>query len=115
MGNWVAAGIGDVGSFQVSGIPFTYREAGNFTVDFKFVTRAITVTTEGDNAGNLINFGAGTTDVSIPKGSTRFEVKCKQINVTQAAGTISVVAEMTEIDAKHMTGSIDLGRYGTIS
>lgn len=115
MGNWTGPGIGDVGSFQVSGIPFTHSEAGNFTIDFKFVTRAVTVTTEANNAGNLINFGLGTTNVPIAQGSTRFEVKCKQINVTRAAGTISVVAEMTEIDVKHMTGSIDLSRYGTAS
>ena len=115
MGNWVGPGLGDASAFQVSGIPFTYSEAGNFTIDFKYVTRAITVTTEGDNAGNLINFGPGTTNVCIPKGSTRFEVKCKQINVTRAAGTISVVAEMTGITENHFTGSIDLNLYGTIS
>ena len=115
MGNWVGPGLGDAGSFQVSGIPFTHKSDASYKVDFKFVTRAITVTTEVSHVGNFINFGPGTSDVWIPLGSTRFEVKCKQINVTRAAGTISVIGEMTDIAEKHLTGSIDLALYGTVS
>ena len=115
MGHWVSPGIGDVGAYQVSGIPFTHEAAGSFTIDFKYVTSAVTITCTHNNVGNKVNFGPGTTSVFVPQGSTRFEVKCKQINVTQAEGTVGVVAELTGIGDKHMTGSIDYAVHGTIS
>ena len=116
MGNWVAPGLGDVGAFQVSGIPFTHSAVGGFTVDFKFVTRAVTVLCESNHDSNTINFGPGTSNVRLIQGVNRFEVKCKQVVIGSGdGGKISIVAEMTGIPANHFTGSIDLNLYGTVS
>ena len=114
MGNWTGPGLGDVGSYQVSGVPFTHEAATSYEIIFKFVTSAITVTCTDQNVGNKINFGPGTSDVFVPQGSTRFQVKARRISVTRAAGTIGVVAELSPIAAHHMTGSIDLDLYGTV-
>lgn len=115
MSHYTRPGLGDVGSFQSSGIPFTHLAAASFTVDFEYVTRAIVVTCTDQNVGNTITFGDGTVPVHIPQGSTRFEVKCKKISVGRAAGTISLVAELTGIEARNMPDSIDLASLGTVS
>ena len=112
--HWAKPGIGNVGSYQMSGVPFTHSATASFTVDFEFVTKAIVVTCSDDNVSNTIDFGPGTSAVHVPKGSTRFEVRCNQINVTRAAGTVSIVAELTSIEAHNITG-IDLSNYGTVS
>lgn len=111
---WAKPGIGDVGSYQMAGVPFTHSATASFTVDFEFVTKAVVVTCTDDNASNTIDFGPGTSAVHVPKGSTRFEVRCNQINVVRAAGTISVVAELTGIEARNIA-EIDLSNYGTVS
>ena len=76
-------GLGNTASYQSSGAPFTHSGNGNYTVDFEFVTRAITVTCA--TGGSSIDFGNDNdTAFVLPQGMTRFEVKCKQINITNA-------------------------------
>lgn len=108
-------GLGDVGSYQVSGTPFTHTQNTSFNVAFKFVASSVTVICTAENAGNFIKFGPGTSNVHLPKGATRFNVRCREVNITRGDGNISIVAELTGIQAQNMTGSLDANLYGTIS
>ena len=48
MGNWVLPGLGDVGSYQVSGTPFVFNVAGGAggatqTATLKYVTSEVQI------------------------------------------------------------------------
>ena len=105
MGGWVAPGAMDVGSYQVSGVPFVHNvpAANVATIDFKFVTSEIQVNTSG--AGVTIHFGdAGSTAYTLPTGLSTFRVRCKKIVVDTPGGgvTASICASMTHIPVKHL-------------
>ena len=105
MGNWVGPGIGDTGSYQVSGTPFVFNAAAGQTktATLKFVTMAVQVNSTG--TGNTISFGdAGPTTYTLPAGLSTFRVKCKSIQVIAAGGgnAVSVCASLTGIEAKHL-------------
>lgn len=94
------ASIGNSASFQVAGTPYVYEVTGSAakTVTFKYVTRAISVQS---TVACTISFGdAGPTNFTmIANQLYRFEVKVKKIIITPgSSGTVSVVAEMTEVD-----------------
>ncbi len=107
MGNWVGPGIGDVGSYQVSGDVLAIASAAEArTIKLKYVSRAITVSAAAgavvvfydseDNARNVTLHAAGV---------YRFEVKCVKFGFTVAANAGAVV-EMTPIEAKHFDGKL---------
>ena len=108
MGQWVGPGIGDVGSYQVSGTPYV---SGNIaagktaTIAFKYVTSEIQVTTSG--TGVTIHFGdAASTTYNLPAGLSTFRVRCKNVVIVTPGGgssqTANLCASLTGIEAKHL-------------
>lgn len=102
MGNWVAPGIGDVGSYQASGTPFVIASGGAVTKTFKFVTRAITLSAAND--GCQISFGdTGPVAFTLAKaGTVRLEVRCTTVTITPNGGNASAVVELTGIPASQL-------------
>jgi len=95
------ASIGNSASFQIAGTPYVYTASANKTIDFKYVTRAITVQSTG--TANKISFDGGSNEMTLVQNKVyRLDVKCKQLIITCAAGTVSVVAELTSIEAGQM-------------
>jgi len=95
------ASIANSASFQISGTPFVHETTGATaeTINLNYVTKAITVTSNG--TGATIHFGdASSTTFSLLDGETyRFEIKTKNIVVTAgASATVSVVAEVTNVE-----------------
>ena len=118
MGNWVGPGIGDVGSYQVSGTPFVFNAAAGETktATLKFVTSEIQVNVVG--TGNTISFGDSVpTTYTLPEGLSTFRVRCKEIQVVVAGGAgnlVSVCASLTGIEAKHLDQHTQTD-YGTVA
>lgn len=114
-------GIGTTSAYQVSGIPFatgsTLGAAGEDTVSFPAVTKAVTVTNIGaqslrvhfnpSSAGNVIGGKHFMTLAS--SSSFTFDVKCKEVSVSSVAGTdYEIFAELTTVPTTEMyilTGS----------
>ena len=102
------ASLGNSASFQISGTPFVYEVAGNAakTVTFKYVTRAIVIQSTvactislGDSGSNGAGGSGPTNFTMIANQIYRFEVKTKKIILTPgSSGTVSVVAEMTNVE-----------------
>ena len=99
------ASIGNSASFQISGTPYIGETDTGVaeTINFKYVTRAITV--QCTVADSTIHFGDSTdpepTQFPIKVGEIyRFEVKCKNLTLTPAAGAVvSIVAELTNVES----------------
>lgn len=104
MGQWVGPGIGDVGSYQVSGTPFVFDCGAGVTTTatLNYVTSEVQINTTG--AGCQVHFGdAGATLYTLPTGLSTFRIRCKKIAVTvPAATTASVCASLTAIESKHL-------------
>ncbi len=110
-----APGLNFASEYQVAGTPFVHSAGANFTIDLDYVTSAVTVVCTTQHAGNTIDFGdTGGTAMNLALGMQRFEVKCKQINVVNGSGTISVCAELTGIAAKELSPH-DQADFGAIS
>lgn len=119
MGQWVGPGIGDVGSYQVSGTPFVFNVGPNVagassTATLSYVTSEVQINTTG--TGCTVHFGdAATTTYSLPSGLSTFRVRCKTIAVSAAANeTVSVCASLTGIEVKHLDQH-DQDDYGTVA
>jgi hypothetical protein len=101
------AGLHNVGSYQVAGIPFvqTIASATPATaINFNSITRAITVTSM---AGTLTgSFTANFTNkFYVPAGTTvRLEVKVESLYIS-GSSTASVVGELTGIDNSNITNN----------
>jgi len=94
------ASIGNSASFQIAGTPYVLTTEADKTIDFKYVTRAITVQSSGSGTGNKISFDGGTNEISLVQNKVyRLDVKCKQLKITRETGTISVVAELTSVES----------------
>ena len=119
------AGLHNVGSYQVSGLPWvtgsTLAAAGEDKISFPSITKSITVFNNGVNscrvhfvpasAGNVIG---GLHFITIPPSGAltekhTFNVKCKEVYISSVAGTdYEVFAELTTIapdDMYTLTGS----------
>ena len=95
------ASIGNSASFQISGTPYVYTASANKTIDFKYVTRAINIQSTG--VGNKISFDGGTNQLTLIQNKIyKLKVKCKQLKITWAAGTVDIVAELTNVEAGQM-------------
>ena len=116
MGQWVGPGIGDVGSYQVSGTPFVFVAGGGETktATLSYVTSEVQINTSG--AGSTVHFGdVDSTTYTLPAGLSTFRVRCKKIVVVSAgAVTTSVCASLTGIEAKHLDQH-DQDDYGTVA
>jgi len=106
------ASIANSASFQISGTPYVYSATATKTIDFKYVTRAITIQSTG--VGNKISFDGGTNQLTLIQNKIyKLKVKCKQLKITWAAGTVDIVAELTSVEAWQAT-TIVQGNYVTI-
>ena len=127
--NRFAAGIGSVGSYQVSGVPWITGSVngllagGEDKLSFPSVAKTITViNTDADDCDIHVHFNSKTrTDVTdglhyvaltSDKDAFSFNVKCKEIYISNpdgaAAASYTVVAELTGINTVEMfslTGS----------
>lgn len=119
MANWSEPGIGDVGSYQVSGVPYVVNVAGGktATITFKYVTSEIQVTTSG--TGVTIHFGdVDSTTYALPTGLSTFKVRCEKVVIVTPGGgsaqTASMCASLTGIPVKYLVQH-DQGDYGTTS
>lgn len=119
MGNWVLPGLGDVGSYQVSGTPFVFNVAGGAggatqTATLKYVTSEVQINTTA--GGCTVHFGdANNQTYALPAGLSTFRIKCKKIVVSAVAGqTVSVCASLTGIEAKHLEQH-NQDDYGTVA
>ena len=113
MGQWVAPGVMDVGSYQVAGAPFVHNVPANntATIEFKFITSEVQVTTSG--TGVTIHFDdVDATAYSLPAGLSTFRIRCKKIVIDTNASTASLCASMTHIQVKHLPQH-DQADYGT--
>ena len=98
-------GIGNVGSYQVSGIPHLTRSLMNhgdvLTVNFPSVTRNIQVFVTGANPvrvafdthsdetlafGNFLEIYGAASSIGAPSGSITLDVKCKAIHFLASNG-----------------------------
>ena len=115
LSNIYSSGIINVGSYQVSGRPFTKsasQTAGVSTIDFPAVTKQIVFINRGA-ADMLVFFHTDATAANkftIPAGQQQtFNVKCKQIYTSGTNGqNYSLYASLTHIPASRMyalTGS----------
>jgi len=93
-------GLGNTASYQSSGIPVTamMRDFAGFrTIEFSFVTRAITLTPIGANATSVSFDGGATSLLLTPGVPTRLEIKCTRIDCL--SNRLTIVAELTGIPA----------------
>ncbi len=125
--NIYTAGLNHVGSYQVSGAPYLSGSnlPGNTNDSLKFefpkVTKSITVRSNHDEpirvhfapyvaGGGLKGAQTQNNFVTIPaSGSQTFDVKCKEIFISMAAGTagttnddVQIYAELTTIPTERM-------------
>ena len=115
------AGLGSVGSYQVSGRPFMTGSTATFggagtetdTVEFPYVASSVTVSCTSANAAhhikvhfaNTADWNSGKHFITL-KGGERmtFNVKCKEVFVTglNAASAYELSAELTNIESSQM-------------
>jgi hypothetical protein len=119
------AGIGNVGSYQVSGIP--YMTASNLAtleevqISFPMVTKAITVAQSGStglvrvhfvSTGSMATTSRNYWEMNSNEDALTMNVKCKEIYISNGdagnATGFQLFAELTRIDTQRMfalTGS----------
>jgi len=118
MGNWAAPGIGDVGSYQVSGNCFVVgNETTARTVTLNFISKAIIVCANADAAEitftDETSGGAVSRTIKVPKGVHRFPIKCKSFAKNNI--DMSIVVELTSIPVKSETVIPSFAAMGTIT
>jgi hypothetical protein len=125
--NVYTVGINNVGSYQVSGIPYITGSAAlaaeaEHTVSFPYVARSVCVINHSSdtirvhfnsiNADGRVIDGLHFVELDSDEDSYTFNVKCSKIYISAPAGgsdrTYRVVAELTNIPTERMytlTGS----------
>tara|TARA_Y100000593_G_C4308246_1_gene336905 strand:- start:952 stop:1305 length:354 start_codon:yes stop_codon:yes gene_type:complete len=104
--NIYTAGLYNVGSYQVAGIP--YLTASNVSSETQFtfpsVTKKITVENTGSADVNLYFSASSVNKLILPASKTiSMDVKCTFIYVSASSATgIQMVAELTNIDPNRM-------------
>ena len=112
MGQWVGPGLFDVGSYQLSGVPYVSNVASGDTqiITFKFVTSEIVLSVGGSATVDFQDTG-GPTTMTLTKGVHTFKVRTTKIRITAATADTGVCASLTPIEAKHFTFP-DQDNYG---
>jgi len=126
VGNVYSAGLNNVGSYQVSGIPWITGSAAlgassEHTVSFPYVARSVCVVNHSSDtirvhfnptsAGNVVG-GLHFVELDSDEDAYTFNVKCKEIYISAPSGGSAreyrVIAELTNIPTQRMytlTGS----------
>jgi hypothetical protein len=105
--SWPRPGLNSVGEYQLAGVPFIVEDDTTArTVTLQRVSRAITFISSA--AGASVHFfdvdASGTpvnTEVALPAGAVRFEIRCSKFYITTGA-TVGAVVELTGIDPRQM-------------
>ena len=108
-------GLGHVGSYQVSGIPFVFNTTNETkTATLNYVTSEIQINTTG--ADCTVHFGdVDSTVYKLPTGLSTFRVKCKKVVVVAPAGvTASTCISLTTIES-HFLAQHDQDNWGTVA
>tara|TARA_Y100000114_G_C11497204_1_gene202603 strand:- start:123 stop:470 length:348 start_codon:yes stop_codon:yes gene_type:complete len=108
-------GLGHVGSYQVSGIPFVFDTTNaTKTATLNYVTSEIQINTTG--AGCTVHFGdADSKTYKLPTGLSTFRVKCKKVVVSApSAVTASACISLTNIES-HFLPQHDQDDWGTVA
>ena len=115
-------GIADVGSYQVSGLPFINRGAvaanagGDTTISFPSVTKSLTIINkDAENDEIRVHFGSTANDaitngnyitLDSKNSSLTINVKCKEVFLSTPSGggaaDYEMFAELTGIDTAQM-------------
>ncbi len=113
-------GLNNVGSYQVSGVPYITGSAAltsgsEHKISFPKVTRAVTVMNHSSNTLRWSFAATGSNSKRVEDGfhyieldsdedSFKLNVKCKEIYVSATEGTVEyrVIAELTNIDTNSM-------------
>ena len=105
--NIYTAGLRNVGSYQVAGIPYLtasylIQQEKQFT--FPYVTKNILVQNTGSNELYLYFSGSSINKLIIPPGKTiNMDVKCVLIYASASSQTgMQMAAELTTIGTNHM-------------
>ena len=113
MAHWQRPGVGDVGSYQISGVPYVSNVGSGDTkiISFKFVTSEITLSVAGTATVDFQDDG-GPTTMTLTSGVHTFRVRAKKMRITASGGVVGVCAALTAIDAHHYT-TPDQDDFGT--
>jgi len=115
------AGLGNVGSYQVSGHPYitgsSITSNQQHTISFPYVTKKVTVIASGSIAGDLrVHFHATSSENRVAPGlhyisldshedSVELDVKCKEMYISTAVGNSGgyrIYASLTTIPTSSM-------------
>ena len=117
MGQWVGPGLFDVGSYQLSGVPYVTNvgSGATKTITFKFVTAEI-VLSVATGATATVDFqdttSGGPKTMTLGPGVHTYKVRTTKVKIVASGGAVGVCASLTPIEAKHFTLP-DLGNYGS--
>lgn len=113
MGQWVGPGLFDVGSYQLSGVPYVSNVGAGTTklIKFNFVTAQIVLSVGGTATVDFQDEG-GPTTMTLTSGVHTFNVRTDRINIAAASEAVGVCASLTPIESKHFTLP-DLTNYGS--
>lgn len=117
MAQWTSPGKGDVGAYQVSGVPYlaSLTAGQTKTLNFNYVTSEVVVSV-GSGATCTLDFqdstSGGPVTMTLGPGSYHFRVRTTALKAVAAGGTVGVCASLTGIEKKHVS-SHDQDDYGT--
>lgn len=115
MAHWQRPGVGDVGAYQVSGVPYVTNVGSGNTkiISFKFVTSEITLSVAGTATVDFQDAtSGGPATMTLTSGVHTFRVRAKKMKIVAAGGAVGVCAALTAIDSHHYT-TPDLDDFGT--
>jgi hypothetical protein len=116
--SWPRPGLNNVGEYQLAGVPFVVEDASTArTITLQRVSRAITFIS--DATGASVHFFdvdasgvAVNTEIALPAGAVRFEVRCSKFYITGGA-TVGAVVELTGIEPQQLP--LPLRTLGTVA
>ena len=117
MAHWSSPGAGDVGSYQVSGVPYlaTIAATETKTIDLKYVSSEIMVSVTGTATIDFQDStSGGPTTMSLAAGNYHFRVKTKKIRVSAFGKPVGVCVSLTGIPSSNIP-LYDQDDYGSTS
>lgn len=119
MAYWSGPGEGDVGAYQVSGIPYlaSLTTGQTKTLRFNYLTSEVIVSV-GSGATCTLDFqdstSGGPVTTTLGPGSYNFRVRTTALKAVATGGTVGICASLTGIKNKY-SSSHDQDDYGTTS
>ena len=117
MAHWTSPGAGDVGSYQVSGVPYlaTVAAGDTNTIHLEYVSSEIILSVQGTATIDFQDStSGGPVTMSLTSGVYHFRVKSKKIRVTAVASPTGICASLTGIPSSNIP-LYDQDDYGSTS